>query len=406
MYIRKMNAVILTAALMMNTGCAVIETAPGQENDPVMQTEAPAEQPAEAPTEAPTEPPTEPPPSAAELKLADMDLHSKVCQMFIVTPEQLSGYDSVTVCDEWMQECYDAYPVGGFILFDQNVADADQLKALNKGLMELTGDIGAFISVDEEGGSISRVQWKLSSEPVGDMAVYGELNDRDEAFMAGAAIGSDLRKYGFNLDFAPVADVNINPDNELGSRIFSTDPEIVSEMSAAVSDGLHSAGICSTLKHFPGLGAGGANTHYGSVWMDRSFEELKETEFKAFKGGIEAGADFMLIGHQIVSGAGDELPADLSHKVTTDWLRDELGFRGLAITDSHSMGAIAYNYSAGEAAVMAVEAGIDVILMPYDTADAVNGVEEAVRSGKISEERIDDSVLRILQKKDKMGLLK
>ena len=177
-------------------------------------------------------------------------------------------------------------------------------------------------------------------------------------------------------------------------------------MSAAVSDGLHSAGIRSTLKHFPGLGAGGANTHYGSVYMERSLEELRETEFRAFKGGIEAGADFMLIGHQIVSGAGDDLPADLSRTVTTDWLRGELGFEGLAITDSHSMGAIAYNYSADEAAVMAVQAGIDVILMPYDIPDAVTGIEEAVHSGWITEERIDESVLRILEKKDKMGLLK
>ncbi|HBB71572.1 MAG TPA: hypothetical protein DCZ71_03080 [Ruminococcus sp.] len=396
--------ILAAAVMLLTTGCSV--RTPDTESS-----QLPAEPVTEAetlpPTEAPTEPPTEPPPSKAEEQLEKMDLHQKVCQMFIVTPEQLTGYDEVTYYDERVQASYDAFPVGGFILFDKNIIDPEQLTALNSDLGDMTHryGIGGFISVDEEGGTISRVQWKLSENPVTDMVNYGSLNDYDAAFGAGAAIGQDLAAYGFNLDFAPVCDVNINPYNELGPRIFSTDPEIVSAMSAAVSDGLHSEGICSALKHFPGLGAGGANTHYGSVIIERSLEDLRDTEFKAFNGGIRAGADFVMVGHQITTGAEDDLPGDLSHKVITDWLRGELGFEGLVITDSHSMGAIADNYTADTAAVMAVQAGADMILMPNDTAAAVAGVENAVNNGDISEERINESVLRILEKKDVTGIL-
>ncbi|MDE5937434.1 MAG: hypothetical protein K2G83_08530, partial [Ruminococcus sp.] len=264
---------------------------------------------------------------------------------------------------------------------------------------------GAFISVDEEGGNVTRIQSMLGTEAVNAMNYYGNLNDWNSAFTVGQTIGSYLSDYGFNLDFAPVADVNINPYNELGSRIFSSDPEIVSDMSAAVVDGLQSQGICSTLKHFPGLGAGNGNTHYNTVIIDRTYEQLQAVEFPAFKGGIDAGSDFVMVGHQITTASGDNLPGDLSHVVVTDWLKNELGFKGIAITDSHSMGAVSNVYTSGEAAVMAVEAGIDMILMPYNLADAVSGIEQAIESGRLTEARIDESVLKILEKKSEIGLI-
>ena len=174
---------------------------------------------------------------------------------------------------------------------------------------------------------------------------------------------------------------------------------------AAYVEGLHSAGICSTLKHFPGLGACSGNTHYVSVIIDRTLSDLRKTEFPAFCGGINAGSDFVMVGHQITTGSGDELPGDLSKVVVTDWLRNELGFNGLITTDSHSMGAIINHYTSSDAAVMALEAGVDVILMPYELTDAVSGVEKAVSSGRLSEERMDRSVLSILEKKDYYGLI-
>lgn len=343
----------------------------------------------------------------AEKHLAQMTLHEKICQMFIVVPEAINGYDTTTYVDCAFHGGYAQYPVGGLILFAKNIENSAQTSALTADMQydAMYAGTGAFIATDEEGGTVTRVQSQLGTTAVYNMNYYGELNDWDAAFSVGETIGSYLAEYGFNLDFAPVADVNISPYNELGSRIFSTDPQIVADMSGAVVDGLQSQGICSTLKHFPGLGAGNNNTHYGSVWIERTYDELQTTEFPAFKGGIEAGTDFIMVGHQITSASGDNLPGDLSHVVVTDWLKNELGFNGIAVTDSHAMGAISNVYTSGEAAVLAIEAGIDMVLMPYSLTEAVAGVEQAVESGRLSEERINESVLRILEKKDEMGLI-
>ena len=270
---------------------------------------------------------------------------------------------------------------------------------------EYNNGIGLFQAVDEEGGSVTRVQKMLWKTPVENMSYYGKLNDYSATYNAGITIGTYLNACGFNVNFAPVADVNISETNELGSRIFSSDPLVVSDMCTAIIKGLKSQKVASTLKHFPGLGAGTGNTHYETVEIDRSLEELEITEFPAFKGGIDAGADFVMVGHQIVKAAGDKLPADLSSVVVTDWLREKLGFEGIVITDSQSMGAITNIYTSGEAAIKSIEAGVDIILMPNDLRAAVDDVEAAVKSGKLSEERIDESVIRILEKKNEMGLL-
>ncbi|MDE7104886.1 MAG: glycoside hydrolase family 3 protein [Ruminococcus sp.] len=343
----------------------------------------------------------------AQKHLSEMTLHEKVCQMFIATPESISGYDVVSYVDCPYHSGYRDYPVGGLILFAQNIETSDQTSALVADMQydAVYAGTGAFISVDEEGGNITRIQSMLGTEAVNTMSYYGDLNDWNSAFAVGQTIGSYLADYGFNLDFAPVADVNISPYNELGSRIFSSDPKIVADMSSAVVDGLQSQGICSTLKHFPGLGAGNGNTHYNTVIIDRTYEQLQAVEFPAFKGGIDAGSDFVMVGHQITTASGDNLPGDLSPVVVTEWLKGELGFNGIAVTDSHSMGAISNVYTSGEAAVMAVEAGIDMILMPYNLADAVSGIEQAIESGRLTESRIDESVLKILEKKSEIGLI-
>lgn len=345
--------------------------------------------------------------SNAEIHLEKMSLHEKVCQMFIAVPEAINGYDTTTYADSAFCDGYAEYSVGGIILFAKNIENSEQTANMIADMQSyaLSSGTGAFMAVDEEGGTVTRVQSQLGTPAVYNMNYYGGLNDWNTAFSVGETIGTYLAEYGFNLDFAPVADVNISPYNELGSRIFSTDPQIVADMSGAVVDGLQSQKICATLKHFPGLGAGNNNTHYGSVWIDRTYEQLVETEFVAFRGGIDAGSDFVMVGHQITSASGDNLPSDLSPVVVTDWLKGELGFSGIAVTDSHSMGAITNVYTSGEAAVLAIEAGIDMILMPNSLSDAVSGVEQAVESGRISEQRIDESVLKILEKKDEIGLI-
>lgn len=369
-----------------------------------------------ATTEKVTEPPTEPPTEAikitpiVERKLKKMDIHEKVCQMFMAVPEKTTYYyDTLTYVDDWYKKCYEEYPIGGYIYFDANIVWEQQLCDLLSDSQEMAAEynngIGLFQAVDEEGGSVTRVQKMLWKTPVENMGYYGKLNDYNTTYEAGRTIGTYLNACGFNVNFAPVADVNISETNELGSRIFSSDPLVVSDMCTAIIKGLKSQKVASTLKHFPGLGAGTGNTHYETVEIDRSLEELEIAEFPAFKGGIDAGADFVMVGHQIVKAAGDKLPADLSSVVVTDWLREKLGFEGVVITDSQAMGAIANNYTSGEAAIKSIEAGVDIILMPNDLRAAVDDVEAAVKSGKLSEERIDESVIRILEKKNEMGLL-
>ncbi len=362
----------------------------------------------EPPTEAATEDTKISP--KVERKLRNMSLHEKVCQMFIAVPEKTTYYyDTLTYVDDYYKKCYEEYPIGGYIYFEANIVWDQQLRDLLSESQEMAAEynngIGLFQAVDEEGGSITRVQKMLWKTPVENMSYYGELNDYSTTYEAGRTIGGYLSDYGFNVNFAPVADVNISETNELGNRIFSSDPLVVSDMCTAMIQGLKSCKIATTLKHFPGLGAGTGDTHYDTVEIDRTFEDLEIAEFPAFRGGIEAGADFVMVGHQIMAAAGDNLPADLSPVVVNEWLRDELNYDGLVITDSQAMGAITNTYTSDEAAIMSIKAGADIILMPSDLRAAVDGVEAAVKSGKITEERIDESVVRILEKKKDMGLL-
>ena len=336
-----------------------------------------------------------------------MSLHEKVCQMFITSPEGLWG--ASTSAGSSAESAVKNYPIGGVILFAVNMESRSQTTGMLSELQEYsfnTCHAGMFTAVDEEGGFVARAAQKLGTTAFSNMAVYGDSNDYDTAYNIGSTIGSDLSSIGFNLDFAPVADVNISPENELGSRIFSSDPEVVANMVSGVVSGLQESGVCATLKHFPGLGAETGNTHNDSfVVIDRTMEQLRQEEFIPFSAGIDAGADFVMVGHQITTGFGDDLPGDLSYTAITEVLRDELGFGGIAITDAQQMNTIVNVYGAGDAAVRSVKAGIDIILMPNDLGEAVSAVENAVNSGEISEERIDESLSRILSVKDSLGLL-
>lgn len=347
--------------------------------------------------------PIELPSDPVQRKIAQMTLRQRVYQLFFVTPEQLGGSYPVTT-----EMDVTARPVGGVLCMGANLNTVSQTKdMLSKTQMQaMDNGIGVFIAVDEEGGTVARCAYKLGTTAFSGMAVYGARNDYDEAFGIGQTIGADIKSLGFNVDFAPVADVDIHPNNELGSRIFSKDPNVVANMVSGVVKGLNSSGVAATLKHFPGLGAENGNSHTESaIIIDRTLTELRSTEFVPFKSGIGAGADFVMVGHQQVTSFGDGLPADLSYTAVTTMLRGELGFNGIAITDAQNMNTISNVYYPGTAAVMSINAGIDMILCPTDLDSAANAVIEAVRSGKISEERINQSVTRILTLKQKMGLL-
>ncbi|MDE5792272.1 MAG: hypothetical protein K2H66_01955 [Oscillospiraceae bacterium] len=413
-----LNAILLAAIVIIGAGiiatvCAIQAQRNSQQDDseitPTGELEIPET------TEQETQETTEPPDEnvlRAEQVMETMTLEQKIYQLFIVTPEGLvdNAVDCAVLSGSMTQEALLKKPVGGIIYFSQNIQDETQITQMIANAQQYMQDanqVSMWIAVDEEGGSVARVSESLGTTAYSDMAVYGENADTQEIFQVGQNIAKDISQFGFNLDFAPVADVNINPQNELQERIFSDNAMVVSEMVASITQGLQSSGkVSATLKHFPGLGAASGNTHNDSfAFIDRTHEELQKTEFLPFQAGIEAGADFVMVGHQIVSGAGDKLPSDLSFTVVTEWLRDELNFDGIVITDAQDMHTISGNYSSGEAAVLSISAGVDIVLMPVDLNEAFESVYQAVQNGKISEERINQSVRRILTAKAKYNLL-
>lgn len=347
--------------------------------------------------------------SAVQELLSSMTLEEKVWQMFIITPEQLTGVGCATQAGQTTAEAVAQMPVGGVIYFSQNLETPEQTTEMLTKIQQFAKDasgIGLFLAVDEEGGLVARCADKLGTTALSDMAVYGARNDAAEAYEIGQTLGSDIGALGFNLDFAPVADVDLCDGNELGGRIFSDDPQVVANMVSGVVRGMQDTGVSATLKHFPGLGAEDGNSHEDShVIIDRTLEELRSAEFVPFQAGIDAGAEFVMVGHQIMTCTGDELPSDLSHTAVTDYLRGELGFEGIAVTDSHLMNTISEVYTSGEAAVLAIEAGMDIVLMPVDVQEAVDAVCAAVQEGRLTEERINESLLRILAEKEEMGLV-
>ena len=229
----------------------------------------------------------------------------------------------------------------------------------------------------------------------------------DRAAHVGAVIGSYLRDIGFSVDFAPVADVLTNPDNPvIGHRSFSSDPDVCAQMVSAEVEAMLQEGVLSCAKHFPGHGDTEGDSHTGAVTSWRSADELRACEYVPFKAAIEAGCPFVMVGHvQTPNAAGDGLPASLSRIMMTEELRGRLGFAGVVISDSMCMGAISRNYEPEDAAARFVAAGGDVLLMPPDPWAARQGIIDAVYSGSLTEDRIDESVLRIIAAKQAAGLV-
>ncbi len=346
--------------------------------------------------------------------ISTMTLEDKIYQMFMVTPETLlKSSKAVTSVDSddlgSAEKLIDASPVGGVVYYGQNLSTWQQthrmLKMTQRYSKNVNNNIGMFFAVDEEGGTVARVADKLGVYDCENMSYYGAAGDYAAVNNVGSTIGTALSDLGFTLNLAPVADIDLSEENALGERTFSSDSSVTANMAAEFVRGVEGKGVSTTLKHFPGLGAGTGDTHNGSVFINRTYEELQSAEFVAFKGGIDAGADFVMVGHQITAASGDNLPGCLSKTVITDWLKTELGFKGLVITDSQSMGAITDNYTSQQAAVMAVQAGADIVLMPKDLKSAVDGIAAAVADGTITEERINESVHKILSKKHEQGLV-
>ena len=343
-------------------------------------------------------------PSLVDETLAGMTLHEKVCQMMFVTPEELTGEDGVTVAGDATRQALENYPVGGIVYFAKNLESQDQVKEMIDNSQKYSS-IGLFVATDEEGGVVNRLMDTVGTTYIGSMYYYKDDGD-ETAYENAYTIANDMLALGFNLDFAPVADVWSNPDNTvIGERAYSDDYAQAAELVGNAVKGFNDGGVMCTLKHFPGHGDTAEDSHYSSAYVHRTKEEIMADEMQPFRSGIEAGAEFVMVGHLIVPDI-DEVPATLSYKTATGILREELKFEGVAITDSFEMESIADNYSVDDAVVMSVKAGMDMILQPKDMASAVNSIEQAVADGELSEDRIDESVRRILTLKESRGLLK
>lgn len=342
--------------------------------------------------------------------ISGMTLEEKAAQLFMITPEALTGMDPVTAAGETTRKALEEYPVGGIIYFRKNLVNPEQVRTMTANIqtyaMERTG-LPLLLSVDEEGGSVTRFGNNpgFDFDASADMKAIGESGDPQQAYELGERLGSFLYDLGINMDNAPDADVLSNPQNTVvRDRSFGSDCEVVSEMALAELRGLESQGVIGMLKHFPGHGATAGDTHEGYAYTDASLEEMKANELVPFADGIEAGVDVIMVGHiSCPQVTGDDLPASLSEKMTTQILRQEMGYDGFLITDAMNMGAVSENYSSSEAAVAAIRAGIDMILMPQDFQQAYEGILNAVESGELTEERIDESLRRITALKLKIS---
>ena len=408
-------AAAMTAAAGL-TGCSALGDVMGEGSSGVPKLfDHPSEQEGSGDSDsAPSEREPEPEPSLAEKTLARLTLEQKVAQLFIVTPEQLTGASRATIAGAMTRDALAQIPVGGLCYFSQNIVGNRQLRDLLSGTRELAKASGAgvapFLTVDEEGGPlVARVAnsgcFDVPRYP--NMAEIGAAGDAARAAEVGSAIGSYLHDIGFNIDFAPDADVLTNPANPvIGARSFGSDPDLVASMVAAEVEAMLKTGTLPCIKHFPGHGDTAGDSHTGAVYTNRTRAEIESAEFKPFIAGIDAGCPLVMVGHiETPNFAADGLPASLSPTMLTDVLRGQLGFKGTIVSDSFSMGAITQNYSASDAAVRYFQAGGDILLMPQDLRAAYDGVLAAVHAGTLTEARIDESVLRVLSAKETAGLL-
>lgn len=378
--------------------------------DPQVPTESAA-----APVTVPAEtiPESGPFDAIADL-VSSMTLREKVGQLFVIRPdsldlsltqEQINDAKSggVTALTPEMTAALEEYPVGGVVMFGKNIRSPSQISQFNADLQAAVS-IPLFISVDEEGGVVSR----LANHKAFDLPAYknaASIQTAEAALNMGKTIGSYLTECGFNMDFAPVADVNTNPDNPIiGTRAFSSDPGVAADLASAMAQGLADSGVIATYKHFPGHGDTAEDSHLGLAVSHKTFQEMSACEWLPFRRAT--ASDCVMVGHIAAPEiTGAQLPASMSYKMVTEILKGSLSFQGLVITDSLAMEAITDAYAPGEAALTALQAGCDLLLMPNGLSEAFEAVVEALETGAYSEAALDATVTKILRFKLSHDLL-
>ena len=336
--------------------------------------------------------------------VARMSIEEKVGQLIVV------GFDGTTVNSTIRANISQRF-VGGVALFARNIQSPQQAARLTNDLQQLAQEtkhqIPLFMATDQEGGRVSRLK-KGATVFSGNMAL-GATRSGKLAGQAGRITGIELAAAGINLNFAPVMDVNNNPCNPvIDRRSFGESPDLVARLGTAYTGGLQENGVLATAKHFPGHGDTTVDSHTDLPTVKHDLERIQAIELKPFRAAIEAGVAAVMTAHILYPALDADRPATLSRAILTDLLRGELGFSGLIITDDMGMKAIDERYTAGEAAVMAIEAGADMVLTLWTLANQVevfNALVSAVKNGTIPEDRIDQSVGRILKNKEACGAL-
>lgn len=322
-------------------------------------------------------------------QLARLTLRQKIAQMIIATPDSLAGASGVTSAGEDVTKTIAELPVGGILFEADNLSSKAQLEAALRNINcaeTFACGVCAIPTISERGGAASPAAKKLGTPAIDSQSAYGESLVPSKTKTAGETVGDALADIGFKLDLAPNA--NLWDDDP-----YSSDPNMASKMVANMAQGLESKGVYAAVISFPGT----------ESLSGRSIDQLRKAEFAPFKAAIEAGVSFVGMGNQKVSGFSEGLPSTLSANAVSV-LREELGFNGVIISGRLDDPDIAGKFDSAEAAAAAVEAGVDMLFCPADLEAAVDAIEAAVKSGEISEERIDESVLRILSKKKKMKL--
>lgn len=325
-------------------------------------------------------------------KLDAMSLDEKVSQMIIPQAPRVTSLEAVS-------KKLETTPYGGYILMGENYRTLKKTREFIE-KMQSMAKTPLIITTDQEGGSVQRVQsiTNVQATDIPFMWQVGQTGDTTKAKTIGRVMAEEMRTIGINVDAAPDADVYSNPYNTvIGQRSFSSDPEVVSKMSLALANGLDENGVIATYKHFPGHGNTATDSHSALPVIESTRAELDTTDLVPFKNAIKNGAKIIMVGHiALPNVTGDNTPASLSKKLTTDLLRNELGFKGLVVTDGLNMGALTSNYEDAEIYQMAVEAGADLLVLPTDPELAVQVIKE-----NVDEKRIDESVYRILSFKEK-----
>lgn len=335
-----------------------------------------------------------------------LTLEEKVGQMFIITPEALTKVGRVVAAGETTKNALHKYPVGGLVYFESNIQSEKQFVEMvqnSQTFCQAEKRLPLFICLDEEGGTVSRISGRgFTNVPdIPTMHDIGVTENCEKAYDVGRQIGEYLNRFHVNVNFAPVADICSNENNTvIGNRSFGKESSLVASMVENEIKGFKDQNIATAIKHFPGHGGTTEDSHSDLAYSYKTLDELRGYEFIPFEAGIKADTDFVMVGHiSLPNILGNNVPASLSYTVITEILRNEMGFEGIVITDALNMGAIAHNYNSADAAVRAIQAGADMILMPSDFVSAYNGILEAVRQGIIDEKRIDESLERIIRLK-------